>query len=1177
MKPVLTLFLALCALLQVRAADPVTASSNVQFPVSGIDGGQFTVSFTAGSGNGRIVVVKSGSDISGVPADGVTYTASASPSNAPFGVPGNEFTGSGEYVVFRGSASSVTVTGLTPGTLYYVAIFEYNTGGTPSPDYLMTTPQNRSVTTLSAPTQKAGMTGFSNITGNSLRCNFTAGNGGGRILVGRKGAAITALPANFKSYNYSGSFGSNVSTTYVLDGETFVVFKTTAGSPGQALSADITNLEPNTQYSFAVFEYNGSNAPVYLMDRPVLSVTTAAGPSQAPGAPTFDVVDGNRLSCYWSRGNGSQTIVVMKKGSEVTGVPVNGQNYTASTVFGTPSAEWIGGSGEYVVSVGTSITVAVTNLEKSSIYHYAIFSFDATTGGTTYYYGTPAKKSQSTAVAPTVSRTLLLGTVTGSSAQLSFGNQVAGNGAYRLMAIREDAPITWTPDDLSKYGGATGVFKSGVEVTPGTWTLYGQSNGGIPTISNLSPGHTYYVSSWEMNGPNAPVYLLPGSTISFTVPNEPATASHTPSFPTIEGNRLRFDWTVGNGAQRLVIARKGSAVATLPTDASIYTAAAAFGSGTEMGNGLGEYVVYNGSGNSVTVTGLEPGTTYHFAVVEYNSTTGGPDYLTAATKWLATSKATYSAPTGQVTNLGTSAVGSTQATVTFNVGNGTSRIIVAKAGGAVDVSPADLQAYSGSTAFGSGAHLGGGNYVVAVGFNGSFTLSGLQAGTTYHLAAFECNGSTGPVYLRPAVTHNFTTTGGTVAPTQEASAPLFESVDGNRFTFRWTAGNGASRIVVARKSAAVSFAPVNGNSYAHNTAFGSGSNLGDDQYVVYSGTGTQVTISNLEPATTYQFRVFELNGSGAATAYLTTAPLAASGSTATAPSARSTNPLATPAATSLALSWANGNGSGRIVVLKAGSAPAAAPADLVKYIPNAEFGNGPQLGTGEYVVYSGIGNGVTVTGLTPGSPYFFKVYEFNGTDAPVYNSADALEGSASTQGALPLSWLYVRSRQTGSSVRIEWATAQESNTDRFVVERSIESSPFEAIGQVAAAGNSAGTRSYSFTDATPPAGRLQYRIRQVDRDNRFSYSAIVTARGGGSADVRLLQNPVQTQLPVQSSGAATLVRYRIVDGSGRSCAEGSLAPGRSSLPVGGLARGTYFLAVYTAEGAPARSIPFVKN
>lgn len=91
------------------------------------------------------------------------------------------------------------------------------------------------------------------------------------------------------------------------------------------------------------------------------------------------------------------------------------------------------------------------------------------------------------------------------------------------------------------------------------------------------------------------------------------------SFSNVSGSSVTVNWTNGNGANRLLIVKEDSAVNAFPLDGTNYTANAAFGSGNSLG--FNNYVVYNGTGNSVTVTGLTANKKYYFRVVEYNRNT----------------------------------------------------------------------------------------------------------------------------------------------------------------------------------------------------------------------------------------------------------------------------------------------------------------------------------------------------------------------------------------------------------------------------------------------------------------------------------------------------------------------------------------------------------------------------
>ena len=75
-------------------------------------------------------------------------------------------------------------------------------------------------------------------------------------------------------------------------------------------------------------------------------------------------------------------------------------------------------------------------------------------------------------------------------------------------------------------------------------------------------------------------------------------------------------------------------------------------------------------------------------------------------------------------------------------------------------------------------------------------------------------------------------------------------------------------------------------------------------------------------------------------------------------------------------------------------------------------------------------------------------------------------------------------------VRCEWSTATEINNNYFSVQRSQDGINFEQIGTVQGAGNSSATLNYVFYDERPYSQVSYYRLKQVDFNNEFSYSAI---------------------------------------------------------------------------------------
>ncbi|GAB4253656.1 MAG: hypothetical protein Kow0079_09420 [Vicingaceae bacterium] len=125
------------------ASEPATNASNYTFSNIGCNG--FTVSWNSPLGNdSSLVVIKAGSDVTTDLVDGTSYIA-----NSTYGS-GSDI-GTNEFVVYSGSGTSVSITGLTASTTYYINVFEYNGGGNCS-NYRTSDEVSASVTTVACDT-----------------------------------------------------------------------------------------------------------------------------------------------------------------------------------------------------------------------------------------------------------------------------------------------------------------------------------------------------------------------------------------------------------------------------------------------------------------------------------------------------------------------------------------------------------------------------------------------------------------------------------------------------------------------------------------------------------------------------------------------------------------------------------------------------------------------------------------------------------------------------------------------------------------------------------------------------------------------------------------------------------------------------------------------------------------
>lgn len=155
---------------------------------------------------------------------------------------------------------------------------------------------------------------------------------------------------------------------------------------------------------------------------------------------------------------------------------------------------------------------------------------------------------------------------------------------------------------------------------------------------------------------------------------------------------------------------------------------------------------------------------------------------------------------------------------------------------------------------------------------------------------------------------------------------------------------------------------------------------------------------------------------------------------------------------------------------------------------------------------------------------------------------------------------------------LSWQTAEESGSDHFVVERSLDGQYYTAIGSVEAAGHSSSPREYAFQDVDVHGEKMYYRIRQVDQAGDATYSMVREwVRGTVVVGaLRLFPNPACDRLLLETE-MGDLRGIEVKDVSGRTVQTVTVtsASRRHSMSLEGLAPGLYFVEALTSGGLQA--------
>jgi hypothetical protein len=232
----------------LAAPDPATA-----LQVTTRTTGSISLSWTPGTGSGRIVVVRPATGASNVaPANGIDYTVTTSGS---YTGPGNATTGTGNVVVYNGSASSLTVTGLGSNTTYVMTIYEYNGAGG-STEYSSGLGSGTLSTLVAEPSGQVSSAAFTFggvQSSTSVKVDYPSATAAaiganGYLLLYKEGNGVTLdaadLPVDGTAYATGASIGSATVGAFI-------------NSSSQAAST-ITGLSGTKHYTFFLLPYAGS-------------------------------------------------------------------------------------------------------------------------------------------------------------------------------------------------------------------------------------------------------------------------------------------------------------------------------------------------------------------------------------------------------------------------------------------------------------------------------------------------------------------------------------------------------------------------------------------------------------------------------------------------------------------------------------------------------------------------------------------------------------------------------------------------------------------------------------------------------------------------------------------------------------------------------------------------------
>lgn len=561
---------------------------------------------------------------------------------------------------------------------------------------------------------------------------------------------------------------------------------------------------------------------------------------------------------------------------------------------------------------------------------------------------------------------------------------------YVLLRATHPSTPTFTASNGQAPSAGVGVIVSS-SITDPSITY---SNTGLAAGTT----YNYLLIPYCWDGTNAGTYhyLTSGaqtaSATTFSAScSEPTIQVGSLNISGITTSTMNISWTLGNGNRTIIIVKEGSAVDEWPVSGNAYTAGATFGTGANLGSF--NYVCYYGTGTSFTLTGLTPGTTYHIAALTVNHT--GYCYMLTSPF---TASGTTTASSGFIETFepGTKAA-YTNGNATCNMGlwNFNDALIGTAAQDKKNgAKSARIQANGSITMLFDKANGAG---VITV----RHAVYGTDAASTWRVEVSNNYGASFDAYISPTITTSNTTlqtqtftanvSGDIRIRIVKLSGTLRLNIDdieienyipANIITTGVVSGSPYCITDMSGESISVPFTSTgtfgSGNVYTVQLSDATGSFAIPQDIGTLNSDANSGTISAIIPAGTF-------NGSNYKIRVVSSDPVVTGSST-----AALTVYLNTPdvsnlyalisSGTSVTLAWTNPSAcyDQILVVGKASSAVTALPGgDGTAYTANSVFstgGSGASLPTNEYAVYKGTGSSVTVTGLTSGTTYFFKVF-----------------------------------------------------------------------------------------------------------------------------------------------------------------------------------------------------------
>jgi len=225
--------------------------------------------------------------------------------------------------------------------------------------------------------------------------------------------------------------------------------------------------------------------------------------------------------------------------------------------------------------------------------------------------------------------------------------------------------------------------------------------------------------------------------------------------------------------------------------------------------------------------------------------------------------------------------------------------------------------------------------------------------------------------------------------------------------------------------------------------------------------------------------------------------------------------------------------------------------------------------TGEQILSVSDLHGYGTLTVLPGGQVQFEPPLKDRTNIKFYYTIRDLDGDQSNVGeisieyGLPVTLINFQATSEGKTTLLSWSTTEETGSDRFEIQRSLDGKNWKTLGLVKSSGESKTRKDYSFADPQPQAGHNLFRLKMIDLDGSFTLSGIRSIRHEDAAPLAVFPNPVTDRLWVQNP--EDVKQLELHNATGLKVWQGRHVPA-NGIDISRLPGGIYTLSVIRKDG-----------